>query len=181
MIRSMKKSEFPVVYQILQNSFPISERRPLEAQKELLEEQDYRVAVCERDGKVGAFLASWQLTDFLFIEHFAVHPKLRNHGLGQKMLQSFLKESIHQTVLEVEPPETELAQHRIQFYKRNGFCLNPYSYQQPPMADGQEPIPLMVMSSGGALTRQKFQRFRGEVYHKVYQVSAHDAGILQKS
>lgn len=174
MFRSMEKSEFQLVYQIMKESFPESERRPMEAQKKLLGEKDYHVAVCEQNGLLGGFLASWQLKDFRFIEHFAVDPQLRNHGLGWRMLRTFLQADSAQTVLEVEPPQTELAKRRIQFYKRNGFYLNSYSYHQPPMADGQKPIPLMIMSSGKALNPQEFQRFRGEVYKKVYRVAPND-------
>lgn len=176
-IRNMKKDEYSEVYQILEDSFPATERRTRQAQQSLLNEPAYQIVVCEHEGRVGAFLAYWQLEDFLFIEHFAANPKLRNHGLGGKILQDFLQNSQQRTVLEVEPPETELAKRRIGFYIRNGMTLNTYSYQQPSMAVGQPAIPLLVMSSGGELTLREFQCFRDEVFQKVYHVGVKEGSL----
>ena len=170
MYRSMKKSEFPAVYHLLESAFPANERRPLAAQRQLLTNPRYRVAVSEQDGRVAAFLASWRLPEFRFIEHFAVCTERRSCGLGQRMLQTFLQESSSPAVLEVELPDTELARRRIGFYERNGFHLNSYRYFQPPMAPGQLPLPLLVMSSGGGLSECTFQRVRDELYRRIYHV-----------
>ena len=101
----------------------------------------------------------------------AVNENARGKGIGTKALLRWAGESESPVVLEVEPPETAIAQRRIGFYQRAGFTLNSFSYWQPAMQPGQEPIPLLLMSRPGALSEEVFRRCRDCLLREVYGVS----------
>ena len=163
------EADFEDVWKIMEASFPPEERREKEKQRKLLrEEEKYRLFGGFRDGKLNGFLAAWQFPDFHFVEHFAVESSERGSGFGQRMLEMVMQKAGGRIVLEVEPPEDEKKKRRIGFYERNGFVLNDYPYIQPAMAETTEPIPLMVMSTGGSLTEEEFSEIRRQLYHSVY-------------
>ena len=72
----------------------------------------------------------------------------RGLGLGSKMLKETAKLFEKPLCLEVEPPTTDIARRRIRFYERNGMCFNDYEYVQPPLSEGQNSLPLKIMTSG---------------------------------
>ena len=72
--------------------------------------------------------------------------------------------------LEVELPDCEIAKRRIEFYKRNGFFLNEYPYEQPAITKGRKPLPLMIMTSGSEITKDRFDDIKVLLYKCVYQV-----------
>ena len=74
-------------------------------------------------------------------------------------------------MLEVEPPETDIAARRIEFYKRNGFYFNNYDYTQPSMAVGQPSIPLRIMSFSRPLSQAEFVQVKDTLYSGVYKVN----------
>ena len=72
-------------------------------------------------------------------------------------------------VLEAEPYDSgELAKRRIAFYERQGFVVNEYEYIQPAIAKGEEPIPLIIMSSPRALSKTEYEAIRDAIYREVY-------------
>ena len=71
--------------------------------------------------------------------------------------------------LEVEPPENEISKRRIDFYKRNGLYLNTFPYLQPPISNGKNPVPLMIMSSK-KIDKEKFSFIKDKLYREVYNV-----------
>ncbi|MBO7288483.1 MAG: hypothetical protein J6V03_00640, partial [Clostridia bacterium] len=72
--------------------------------------------------------------------------------------------------LEVEPPQSEITKRRVGFYKRNGFYLNEYPYIQPPISNGKNPVPLMIMTSGHKVNRKEFNLIKEYIYRNVYNV-----------
>ena len=91
-------------------------------------------------------------TGFTYGEHFAVSPKWRNGGVGARILKEVMETVPGMFCLEVELPKDELSKRRIRFYERNGFFLNPYPYVQPPLSDGQEELPLQIMTAGNPIS-----------------------------
>ena len=71
--------------------------------------------------------------------------------------------------LEVELPDTETAKRRIGFYERNGFFLNRYPYEQPPLSKGADRIPMYVMTAGRPVGEEEFESLRRLVYASVYR------------
>lgn len=170
MLQRLKNREFDLVYPIMEVSFPVNERRTYEEQKALLKNAAYAIYVL-KDGEndaVKGFMALWELERLVFLEHFAVAPGCRNGGLGAKMLAQAQRLLQKPFCLEVELPETALAARRIAFYERNGFFLNDFPYIQPPLSNGRDPVPLRVMTSGRAVSREEFERIKALLYTRVY-------------
>ncbi len=169
MLERLTDADFGGVYRLMQRSFPPDEYRSERAQRALLEHPAYRIYGCkDAHGCVQAFLAVWDLPEFIFIEHFAVEPARRGGGLGSALLRELLAQLGRRVCLEVEPPPSPIASRRIGFYRRNGFSLNPYPYLQPPMSGDGHAVPLLIMTSRGAISAAEFARLRECVYANVY-------------
>lgn len=172
-LQRMQPQEFDAVYELMQQSFPPDEIRPAQGQSALFAYPEYQVMVShDSAGAVAGMMAVWQFPDFVFLEHFAVSPACRGCGWGTRMLQALLREWAKPVCLEVELPQAMMARRRIAFYERNGFCLNDYDYIQPPMAEGQQSVPLRIMSRGSRLNAEQFEALRDTLYRVVYPLSA---------
>ena len=135
----MNISKFDEVFKIMKMSFPESEIRTYEGQKNLLNNPKYRLIVKEgQDGQVLAFMAVWELNNFCFIEHLAVHPNSRGTGIGTKIIKEYLNFAKKPIVLEIEVPNDkyENTVRRKNFYEKLGFKLNNNIYYQLPLKNG---------------------------------------------
>ncbi len=164
MLQRINETDFPEIYRIMQASFSDDEYRPYDEQLALFEEPEYRIYYMP-----AGFLAVWEFESFIYIEHFAVDPALRNSGTGSAMLQELVKQYQKPICLEVELPEDELTRRRIGFYERNGFVFNEYPYIQPPISKGKSPVPLRIMTYGEAITRETFEAMKNVLYRSVYK------------
>lgn len=183
MLQRMVISQFPEIYRIMEDSFSDDEYCPYEEQLALFEEPEYgiyympigseslesQVPDSALKDKPAGFLAVWEFAEFIFIEHFAVNPKLRNSGTGSGMLQELVKLSKKPVCLEVELPDAELARRRIGFYERNGFVFNDYPYMQPPISKGKSSVPLRIMTYGKAVSQEEFEQIQKILYQRVYK------------
>jgi len=167
----MNNTEFEKIFAIMKASFPESERRTYAGQKELLADPHYRI-ICEEDSnnRLVAFLAVWEFPMFRFVEHIAVDPTTRGSGIGGKIMAVYIEESSKPILLEVEYPDTELAQRRIGFYERLGFHLNSFEHVQPPLRKGESDLPLKIMSYPQILTEEDFYLYQEILYTNVYKV-----------
>ena len=164
MLQFTSQSDFSEIYRIMQASFSDDEYRPYDEQLALFEEPEYRIYYMP-----AGFLAVWEFESFIYIEHFAVDPALRNSGTGSAMLQELVRKYQKQICLEVELPEDELTRRRIGFYERNGFVFNEYPYIQPPISKGKSPVPLRIMTYGSAITQDTFEEMKRVLYQRVYK------------
>ena len=172
MLTRMTPDEHDATYRLMLESFPRDELRSCEDQRALLDEPRYHPYVAHGEGgEVVALLTVWSLGEIAFIEHFAVAPALRGGGLGSRLLGEIVTMYQKPLCLEVERPETETARQRIDFYRRNGFYLNEYDYEQPAYGEGRAAVPLYVMTWGQAVDRPTFERIRASLYDKVYRCS----------
>ena len=167
MLQRINETNFPEIYRIMQVSFSDDEYRPYDEQLALFEEPEYRIYYMP-----AGFLAVWEFESFIYIEHFAVDPALRNSGTGSAMLQELVKQYQKPICLEVELPEDELTRRRIGFYERNGFVFNEYPYIQPPISKGKSPVPLRIMTYKSEITREEFQKMKEILYRRVYKCEA---------
>lgn len=169
MLKRLSISDFPKVYELMEQSFPTEEYRSYEGQLALLNHEGYKIyGEIDDGGELRAFLAVWELTDYLFIEHFAVRGKDRNKGLGSVLLQEMRELYNVPHCLEVELPEGELSRRRIGFYERNGFYLNRFPYEQPPLGPGRNAVPLHLMTTGKTIGYEEFRSLKEELYNVVY-------------
>lgn len=152
-------------------SFPLSERRPVETMLDFYKNDPlFVISVIEEDKLLVGFLTYWDLGDFIFAEHFAVSPEARNGGYGRRAMDLF-KEVSKPIVLEVELPTTILSERRIGFYQRIGYKLwNQIQYQQPAYHEGDNAIPMKLMSYGDIDVEKNLFEIRSKIYSKVYKI-----------
>lgn len=155
------------VAKLYEQSFPPEERRLLPAQQLLLDRGALQLSTIEKDRIFAGFIFYWQLTDFIFVEHFAVDPGSRGSGIGGSVMQ-LLEKEFPQLVLEVEPPDTPDAVRRIRFYEKLGFTAYPYTYLQPPYLAGGEPLSMWLMQKGMSPEEHTFSKIKTEIYREVY-------------
>ena len=169
-MQRLTQNDFDALFSLMEKSFPADEHRGRTAQRALFADSDYAVYGIKDGADVKAFISTWRFDDFVYIEHFAVNPSCRNNGVGKKMLNDLIERLGKPVCLEVEPPVNGITRRRIGFYERNGFFLNTYPYEQPPMAAGKKALKMYVMTSGAAADEQRFQKIKSALYEKVHRV-----------
>lgn len=170
MLKKLNKEDFAAVFQIMDSSFPEDERRSEEEQKKLLDKPEYTIyGITDQNILIG-FLSVWDLSEFIYIEHFAISRNYRNGGRGRDFLNSLLSTVSKKIVLEVEPPETELTKRRIGFYQRNGFFYNDYNYMQLAYSPEKAPVPLKLMTFPEAISAREFEKIRDCIYKEIFGV-----------
>ena len=167
----MSRELFSRVFEILEYSFPKSERRGFEEHLSEFQRPAFRSMVLE-DSAVLGFMNYWELNGFLYLEHFAVAKEMRGKGLGALLMDELKKIADKQPIiLEAEPPDqSDIAARRVRFYERLRFTLNKYNYFQPPYSSGESPLPLSIMSYPNALSRDEFLKICNELYRGAYEV-----------
>lgn len=161
---------FSELYKILEYSFPKNERGDFDDQLAKMNCPEFRTMTLSENGKVLGFLNFWELSDFVYLEHFAVAKELRGKGLGSELIRQLCAICTGKTiVLEAEPPAlNEFSARRIEFYRRLGFHTNPFPYKQPPYRKGDEPVELVIMSRPQPLSESDFNEKISEIYRRVY-------------
>ncbi|MCO7124970.1 GNAT family N-acetyltransferase [Sporolactobacillus shoreicorticis] len=166
----LKTIDFDLFYHLMKRSFPSAEFRPRSKERQLLNQANFTVLTrYDLSGKkIDGFIAEWSFSDFLFLEHIAVDPNLRGHGIGSKMLCNYLEQAKKPVLIEVEAPTTDLAVRRIRFYKRLGFSLSSFGYVQPDLGQAGDHIDLLLMQYPNLLTEDKFKQRKKEIFQSVY-------------
>ena len=160
------------IWPLMEEAFPPVERRSKAAQAALFDSGRVSLRVAVQSGKTAGFLTWWELPSCRFAEHLAVDASLRGAGLGPKLLKLACEKSKKPVVLEIEPPDSgELPRRRLNFYRRQGFFVNAFPYQQQPLNPGDKPIDLVLLSYPRALSAKEFSALKDEIYLKVYGVA----------
>jgi ribosomal protein S18 acetylase RimI-like enzyme len=150
-------------------SFPPSERRPVQTMLDFYENNDlFFIDAAIEDGRLIGFLTYWDIDKFIFAEHFAIAPEFRNRGYGRKIMELFQNAS-KPIILEVELPATILSERRIGFYQRLGYKLwENVQYQQPAYLSGGLAIPMKLMTYGDVNVERDLIEIRSKIYSIVY-------------
>lgn len=133
------------------------------------EERFHNNVVYDGDRTVG-LITYWDFGRFIYVEHFAIAPSVRNGGYGRKVLELLKNESEMPVVLEVEMPDNETARRRIGFYERQGFAVLPDDYRQPPYRHGGDCIPMRLMAYGRPEKGMDFGLIESVIHREVYGV-----------
>ncbi len=195
-IRTSSDPVFAPLFSLYEEAFPPEERRSRSQLEQLLTAEE---AMCfsavllpvselsgesydiqqlaektEMDGKILCGLLSyWQLPGFVYLEHLATFPDMRNHRIGSRVLAHLAEQFPGLRLLEVEPPANELTRRRIGYYERQGFRVLDRSYLQPPYSapsNGQEPFPLWIMGSEESEHLADYtEQIRQRVYRDSYR------------
>ncbi len=163
---------YPFVERLFLDAFPESERRPVDAQRRNVDENEsfHCYLFGEHDGLPAGFITVWRLDGFCYVEHFAVDPALRNGGYGSRVMQRLLQELPLPVVLEAEVPTDDLSRRRVGFYERQGFRVWDKDYVQPPYRPGGDSLPLYLMVANESDTMPSLDAVRRAIYREVYEV-----------
>lgn len=163
--------EYQFVEELLVEAFPKEERRDLPELRSLTRhEARFHNQLIADDGTPVGLITHWDLGRFCYIEHFAIHPAMRNGGYGRQVLEWMQARLDRPIVLEAEPPVEEMARRRIAFYRRQGFTLWQSEYLQPPYRPGDNPLPLCLMVHGNLDEATDFPHVQQIIHRIVYGV-----------
>lgn len=154
--------------ELFEEAFPEQERPPFSS----LRHRDagkFHFLVAENGDDPVGILTYWTFDDLVYVEHFAIDEELRNQGLGKAVFLNFLSQQTEQVVLEVELPNTEEADHRVEFYASIGFFSNPQPYIQPSYHNDDRSVPMLIMSKY-ELDDDEFEEIKQLLYHEVYGI-----------
>ena len=154
--------------ELFEEAFPEQERPPFSS----LRQRDagkFHFLVAENGDEPVGILTYWTFDELVYVEHFAIAEELRNQGLGKAAFLTFLSQQQEQVVLEVEPPDTEEADHRVEFYASMGFFQNPQPYVQPSYHNDNRTVPMIIMSKY-ELDDDEFNEIKDLLYREVYGI-----------
>ncbi len=175
MIKVKNSIDIDEFYNLLEDSFPYYEIYEKSHFEKLFTNENYTVNACYEDRKLIGIVTWWRFEKFIYLEHLAVDKKLRGNGYGSVILNNFINSFDKPVVLECEPPETEIARRRLDFYISNGMIPNyEYKYVNPPMRKDSPEYDLVIMSSRNPLTREEFVEWKDNVSKIVYGCLALD-------
>ena len=164
---------YPFVEDLLHSAFPADERRDDELQREYTDSNDnFHCVLIQKPGKPVGLLTYWHFDTFVYVEHFAISEELRRGGLGMQAISHFTSSINLPEVLEVETPRIkgDITHRRIAFYRRAGFTLRKMAYRQPPYREGDEWLPMKLMTYGNFKWLKMADAIRDTIYREVYGV-----------
>lgn len=167
--KNISNALFKSFFEILESSFLKEEFRSFENQKALLEKDIYQILFCFSDDELIGIMAFWHLSEFTFIEHFAVKEPFRGKGIGRKMMKLLQCKNKNNVILEVELPYNEMNVKRIEFYKKLRFKYNDFEYYQAPLNKGDKPLPLRIMSYPESISKSEFDVIKNKLIKSVYK------------
>lgn len=153
------------IYQSYCETFPADERRNEKQFRALFSNPKVKIfAVLDELQNIG-YLICWELTDFVFLEHFEIFSDFRSQKYGSQIIAGLFKD-YSRIVLEAEPAGlNEDSKRRISFYERNGFQIIDQSYVQPPYDPDKNALDLWLLANWQP---EKTDWIREEIYDVVY-------------
>ena len=150
-------------------SFPIYEQRTSQQQAYALSDARYQLLAWHDNGHLSAFMGCWHLSQYIYVEHFAVAQTQRGKGIGSIVLRQFCQEAATPVVLEIDPPTDTTALRRQQFYERIGFHHNSLAHHHPPYRNEYAAHHLHIMSYPHLMTADEHETFCNELSQIVMQ------------
>lgn len=150
-VKPLSQSDMPAASRLYHASFPPEEQR---AWEQIADADSMPLALGVYRGEEFAGIATvWPFGHFVYIEHLAIDPAMRNGGIGAEAIRQLKSRYGLPLVLEVEPAEhpDPMAARRIDFYRRCGFTLLDHPYRQPPYAPGLPWVELRLMTTDPTL------------------------------
>ncbi len=146
------------VWVLYEESFPPAERRKINDHlRACADERFFPLSAWDGRELVG-LLFFWEWNSYRYLEHLAVPPSLRGHGFGSQML-SYLRDSAHTIILEIDPLINELSVRRLQFYERAGYTLTPFRFVHLPYRLEAQPQELLILSYPNMITKEQHNDF----------------------
>lgn len=165
-LKSISDNYFQEAWKLYEDSFPSEERRPLNNQSKVLQNDNYYFDVLIDKNQFIGFILWWDFETHKYIDHFATAIEQRNKGIGTLILNKFIDRDNKTIILEVELPTSNINERRIKFYERVGFKINEHYYEIPPVAEDKSPLQLLLMSYPNQISKKEVNLFVTE-YHPI--------------
>lgn len=149
---------FDTAIELYKVSFPAHEQREEFSQKEILHDEAYHFDLIYDEDEFVGIVLYWEHSDFIYLEHFCILPKMRNRRYGHRVLTLF-EEKGKNLILEIDPPIDEISIRRLRFYQRCGFIENPYTHIHPPYHKEYDGHVLAVMTNPRILFQSEYDEF----------------------
>ncbi|KLI55132.1 MULTISPECIES: GNAT family N-acetyltransferase [Brachyspira] len=159
--------------QLYDDAFPPEERWNFDMTLENKDNHNYKFyAILDDDVPIGLTML-WDLDDFNYGEYLAIDKNLRGKKYGSEVLTKILEILSNKLiVIEVEPYDlNEIAQKRIEWYKRFGLILADHEYDMPCINENQEisTIKMKIMTSRKIQDKEEHDNITKIIYNKVYK------------
>lgn len=173
-----ENKDFDRIYEIMDSSFPDNEMRTKEKFYNMFTQNEHYNVFCignkqnkqNNANDVIGFIVVWDLKDFIFLENFAIDKSVRGQGLGGDLLNYIIDLYKKDVILEVELPESDITRRRIKFYERHNFIYNDFDYLMPPLKEGDDFLPLKIMSYKKSFTKNSFENYKELIYNIAYKI-----------
>ena len=165
-LKRISDNYFKKAWALYEDSFPFEERRLLNEQSYILQNDRYHFDVLIDKEQFLGFILWWDFDTYRYIDHFATALEQRNKGIGKLILNKFISTDNKSIILEVELPISNINERRIRFYERIGFNLNQHYYEVPPKKKEQPPLQLLLMSYPNMISEKDVSMFVKK-YHPV--------------
>ncbi|REC45053.1 GNAT family N-acetyltransferase [Chryseobacterium sp. 5_R23647] len=153
------------IFHSYSTTFPEDERREWSQFIKLFEHSNVKVISVLNDTENIGYLIIWELTNYVFVEHFEVFSEFRNLKLGSH-ITDYLFKNYPRIILEIEPEHlNDDAKRRFSFYQRNGFNLIDETYVQPSYGEGKKSLPLWLLAN---YSPENLNEVKEEIYDIVY-------------
>jgi ribosomal protein S18 acetylase RimI-like enzyme len=167
-IRSADHLHFPALISLYELAFPVVERRELLALIEKFSDLRMNFSAIMLDSCLVGLVVYWQFDGFIYVEHLALFPDQRRHGIGSEVLK-MLQNMGSPILLEVEIPYDDVSTNRVAFYHKSGFRSLPVAYFQPPYRSGESLLPMMLFSDFGKWEEEELKKSIQLFHRVVYQ------------
>lgn len=135
------------IYSSYISTFPVDEQRDKKQFVDLFSNPQVKIMSVAHESKAVGYLILWELSTFVFVEHFEVFESFRSKKLGSYII-SHLLENYPKIILEIEPEDLgEDAKRRYSFYQRNSFSLIDKTHVQPSYGEGKKSLNLWLLAN----------------------------------
>lgn len=153
------------IYHSYSSTFPEEEIRDWNQFIKLFTNPHAKVISVLHESKPIGYLIIWELSHYIFVEHFEVFAEFRNQKLGSH-ITGYLFKNYSRIILEIEPADAgEDAKRRYSFYQKNGFSLVDEMYVQPSYGEGKKSLNLWLLAN---YSPENIKEIKDEIYDIVY-------------
>lgn len=153
------------IYTSYTNTFPVDEQRGKEQFLDLFSNPKVKFMSILHDSESIGYLILWELSSFVFVEHFEVFEAFRSKKLGSNIMQHLL-ENYPRIILEIEPEDlNDDAKRRYSFYQRNSFSLIDTTHVQPSYGEGKQSLNLWLLAN---YSPENVEELKTEICDIVY-------------
>lgn len=153
------------IYKSYRESFPLDEQRSEKQFRALFSNPKVKVFSVLHELENIGYLICWEMTDFVFLEHFEIFSEFRSKKYGSQIIKDLFKK-YSRIILEVEPAELNHdAKRRISFYEENGFSVVDENYVQPPYDPEKNELNLWLLANWNP---EKTDGIKEEIFDVVY-------------